>query len=440
MGYRLQDPRTLNKIGYSLDPLEQANSINGDDLAILQDVLDRREQKARTAGYQRPVHDFELFAANNTNQMAALAKALSNMSSSAGTYQGKSPSNMGFENIVDDFDAGIQRDLSNRLAMEARGDKMLLENIGLRAAQRKAEEEAKEKKRLLDMENKPLAEYDRIIAEKAVQQIMPDYKLPENLTYGELRQSELLSPLAKRMGSSLDNTVELLRLDLQEQGLNQRAQQQQKELEQRDRQFQQKLEADEKARQAQTKKEQQRQQQKLEAEDRASKKKDLEILKKAEADAAKLLPILDELEQLTQKYGYSEISKPEINTKMKTLSSQALLLLKDENGLGVLNVGDRPILEDILGSYGDPAASIKGTIQDFNLKGAKARLDFIRQQTKKGIEDKRKILGEELSAKVPKVSEQRSAPKFPMRIRKGGNFTTVENEQELKEAQAEGWQ
>lgn len=160
---------------------------------------------------------------------------------------------------------------------------------------------------------------------------------------------------------------------------------------------------------------------------------DAKKLKDAGEIKAKFDRMLDEMIGLREKHG-AEVYDREAVGRGKQLSKDLLLAYKDLAKLGVLSQSDEAILNEIIPS--DPlqwnAANLVG--QDPTM----VKLRKFREDTNKDFDTR--LATRLKTPSSDSVSSKAAAPsKFPMQVRKDGKVATVNSEEELKEAQSEGW-
>lgn len=114
--------------------------------------------------------------------------------------------------------------------------------------------------------------------------------------------------------------------------------------------------------------------------------------------------------------------------EMQTLAREIQLLAKNKDmyELGVLAGPDLKLLEDITADPSSVSSFFTST-----------------SSRKKQIETQLESLKNKLTHKAESLgykSKQEGTSQFPRQVRKGNQIATVQNEQELKEAQSEGWQ
>ena len=192
MSYQLDSPRTTDRFGYSLDPLKETKDLPTGRAAMMADLLNRREQVGRTAAYQRPVHDLDIFAADTTSQLGSLATSLAGMSRGAGSLNGKMADNQGFDANVKNFSENTYRDIGERQKQQRYGDEMLLKNLDV---SKLAEDESKEQKR----RSGALSERDRALMNQRIRDLPIEGSeailLPPEMTYGQIEDDQVLSQI-----------------------------------------------------------------------------------------------------------------------------------------------------------------------------------------------------------------------------------------------------
>lgn len=192
MPYQLDSPRTTDRFGYSLDPLKETKDLPTGRAAMMADLLNRREQVGRTAAYQRPVHDLDIFAADTTSQLGSLATSLAGMSRGAGSLNGKMADNQGFDANVKNFSDNTYRDIGERQNQQRYGDEMLLKNLDV---SKLAEDESKEQKR----RSGALSERDRALMNQRIRDLPIEGSeailLPPEMTYGQIEDDQVLSQI-----------------------------------------------------------------------------------------------------------------------------------------------------------------------------------------------------------------------------------------------------
>jgi hypothetical protein len=160
---------------------------------------------------------------------------------------------------------------------------------------------------------------------------------------------------------------------------------------------------------------------------------DAKKLKEAGELKSKFDRMLDEMIDLRKTKGAETFDRESVG-RGKQLSKDLLLAYKDLAKLGVLSQSDEAILNEIIPS--DPlqwnAASLVGqdpTMVKLTKFKEDSNTDF---QTR--LETRLKTPSTDL------INTKAATPSFfPLQVRKDGQVTTVENEDELKEARAEGW-
>lgn len=500
MGYRLNSPRTSNEPGYHLDPLQESKKVPEpeDRVKVLEDLLSRREQIGRTAGYQRPVHDLDLFGADTSAQHAQLAQGLSNAARGFGSFNGKMPDNPTskiFPQVADQ----AYKDFEMRRSEQERGDKMLLQNMDLRKViddeKRKATPLPESSRKLMEqrihtlpiegtekillpegitigqvendpvlnellkdlipktsmsdeikraemlaqqqMDGQPLSAADREILTKKLQGAGYNVPIPDGMTYGQAKKQPYLSQFIKSM-HGFGNEIAQMRF-----GFEQEKYQMEREA----------REIERKARQNERKESQnyRKEQDRITREDRLKKDaidRDRELRKEARPSEKSIeqlaqydtaLALLNDIKKRKPKFdtgrGASSINAgaqllglddPEYSAFKADVNDQLAQYIKNISGAAASDK-ERGFLSQIQVSTNDNDKTFMAKIDSAIEKVQRAREAHVEAQSR---------IGKDVTnMKEPLVSES----KFPMTLRKDGKAVSVSNEQELKEAQAEGW-
>ena len=397
-------------------------------------------------------------------EMRALASALSGMSAGAGTYDGRMPTNQSFQTglkMLGDYDrqredqllsnikvAGLADEERERQARRAKPldsmtrnllqqriatlpipqtemieipetmtfgdleDNPILQSLSqdiprIGKASVKDEIARAQEIRFQQKLKQPMSDVDRNIVNKYLERLGLSQQFPPGSTYGQVNDNEYLRHLLKDMKAlQLSST------------LSPRQEQQMRVTEQRE---------------ARAQREQQR---KIEREKKEDLRKEQEPIKKAKEELREseevsryLVESIDKLSGMLETYGTSEITNPAIDAQMQALAGDIRLEMKELKNLGVLNGPDLQILQEQIPDLGGVSGFLSIPSR------ARAKLKQAKEQIERKMKIKRDLVQDMSSGGSGKTTQ-----KFPRIIRKGNQQATVSNEQELKEAQAEGWQ
>lgn len=320
--------------------------------------------------------------------LAGLAQALSNMSSSAGRSKAINPGTFGIPAQT------MQQAYAQRAAKQRLGEDMLLEDLKLSPIVK--QQQRAERVRML-----PVSDTDRGLINSYLGQFDETLSIPVGMTYGDIEDNPYLSTV---LGQIKPERKGMDPMDL----FNMQFRQKEFDLKKQE------LAANRALKEEEAKK--------PSAQELAKKMKKEEELTKAGELTNYLTSSIDELTGLINQYGTSEQTNQAIDARMQALASDLRLEMKELKNLGVLNGPDLAILQEQI----PPVGGFAGLASNKTRALAK-------------LKEARALIQKKYQLKIQGISGT-NTPTFPRTLRKGSQEVTVSNEAELREAQQEGWQ